>query len=145
MEKSNFDPRQMRVVCGNEPGRFPGGAICGDISGGRGAAPLMQMEEMNEEFFMESALRKEILAANMQPGQEGNAKNAPCHCPGQPHHRCPVPSGRRTLPALAYAYIMPQAVTSVFDNQGALACGTLFPDLHIPQGMYGPGEIELRP
>ena len=148
MKNTNFDPRQMRVICGGEPNRFPEEALFGEVCPlreGREIPPLMRMEEMNEEFFMEKALRKEFQAANMQPRHEALAENAPSNCPGQPHRHCPVPSGRRTLPSVAYAYIMPQEVTSVFDNQGALACGTLFPDLHIPKGMYGPRENEMLP
>ncbi len=39
-----------------------------------------------------------------------------------------------------YAYVPPQDVKRFFDYQSAFACGTIFPDLCLPQGKYGPNE-----
>lgn len=40
----------------------------------------------------------------------------------------------------AYAFVPVQRVTRFFDYRSALVSGTLFPDLVIPKGSYGPKE-----
>ena len=40
----------------------------------------------------------------------------------------------------AYAYVPPQHVNRFYDYESALFCGTIFPDLVLPKGKYGPNE-----
>ena len=40
----------------------------------------------------------------------------------------------------AYAYVPPQQVTRFYDYRSALVSASLFPDLIIPKGSYGPKE-----
>ncbi|MGI5891821.1 MAG: spore coat associated protein CotJA [Bacillota bacterium] len=42
---------------------------------------------------------------------------------------------------LGYATVPLQRAHTIYDYASALAHGTLFPELNIPQGKYGPGEI----
>jgi len=41
----------------------------------------------------------------------------------------------------AYAYVPQQAVNRFYDYESGLLCGTIFPDLVLPKGKYGPKEI----
>ncbi|MEG2213136.1 MAG: spore coat associated protein CotJA, partial [Clostridiales bacterium] len=40
----------------------------------------------------------------------------------------------------AYAFVPIQDVDRFYDFQSAMLAGTIFPDLHIPKGKYGPRE-----
>ncbi len=42
---------------------------------------------------------------------------------------------------LGYSYVPLQKVDRFYDYPSALACGSLFPDLCIPIGKYGPNEL----
>lgn len=37
---------------------------------------------------------------------------------------------------IGYAYVIPQKLTQVYDPHKALFCGTLFPQLDMPLGVY---------
>ena len=39
-----------------------------------------------------------------------------------------------------YAYVPRQSVNRFYDYESALLCGTMFPDLVLPKGKYGPNE-----
>lgn len=39
-----------------------------------------------------------------------------------------------------YAYVPAQKVNSFYDYESAFLCGTIFPDLVLPKGKYGPNE-----
>ena len=39
-----------------------------------------------------------------------------------------------------YSYVPPQRVDFFYDYESALMSGTVFPDLAIPKGKYGPKE-----
>ena len=41
---------------------------------------------------------------------------------------------------VGYAYTPPQCVERFYDYESALIVGTVFPDLLIPKGEYGPKE-----
>ncbi|MCR4963707.1 MAG: spore coat associated protein CotJA [Firmicutes bacterium] len=40
----------------------------------------------------------------------------------------------------AYAFVPVQNVNRFYDYLSAMQAGTIFPDLHIPKGKYGPKE-----
>lgn len=42
---------------------------------------------------------------------------------------------------VAYGFVMVQDVDRFYDYESAFVSGTIFPDLAIPQGQYGPNEI----
>jgi len=41
---------------------------------------------------------------------------------------------------VGYAFVIVQVVTQYYDPASAMMCGTIFPDLCIPKGKYGPME-----
>lgn len=43
-------------------------------------------------------------------------------------------------PKAGYAFVPVQEVTRYYDYESGLACGTIFPELCIPKGKYGPKE-----
>lgn len=43
-------------------------------------------------------------------------------------------------PSAAYAFVPRQKVSRFYDYESALICGSIFPDLVIPKGKYGPCE-----
>lgn len=43
-------------------------------------------------------------------------------------------------PSVGYAYVPRQKVARFYDYESALVCGSIFPDLVIPKGKYGPNE-----
>lgn len=43
-------------------------------------------------------------------------------------------------PSPGYAYVPVQDVSRFFDYESAFISGTVFPDLSIPKGKYGPRE-----
>lgn len=46
---------------------------------------------------------------------------------------------------LAYATVPIQQADTIYNYATALAAGTLFPGLDIPQGQYGPKEFLFKP
>jgi len=93
----------------------------------------------------------------MSPQMPCPGMSAPCpgmSCPGSPCPGMPSPyGGNNTVPGnntvspfmppyfrLAHAYVPWQYINSVFPSAEALCKGTLFPELHMPQGQYGPCE-----
>ena len=42
--------------------------------------------------------------------------------------------------SVGYAYVPPQDVDRFYDYESALLSGSIFPDLIIPKGSYGPKE-----
>ena len=49
------------------------------------------------------------------------------------------PCGENCMKA-AYAFVPIQNVNRFYDYQSAFVCGTIFPDLCMPRGKYGPRE-----
>jgi len=49
----------------------------------------------------------------------------------------PCPNGCMKV---GYAYVPLQDVKRFYDYRSAFVCGTIFPDLCIPKGKYGPNE-----
>lgn len=43
-------------------------------------------------------------------------------------------------PRAGYAFVPVQDVDRFYDYESAFTSGTVFPDLSIPKGKYGPGE-----
>ena len=55
---------------------------------------------------------------------------------------CPgvvMPCGDQCM-SVGYGFVMIQDPIRIYDYASALMCGTIFPDLNIPKGKYGPNE-----
>ena len=79
------------------------------------------------------------------PPMEPECPQMPCPCPPM-EPECPQHSGNSAPPftcpyfRLAHAYVPWQYLNTVFSPAEALCKGTLFPELNMPQGQYGPCE-----
>ena len=89
------------------------------------------------------------------PPMEPMCPQMPCPCPPMPcpfgesgmmMPICPPHSGHSAPPftcpyfRLAHAYVPWQCLNTVYSPAEALCNGTLFPELNMPQGQYGPCE-----
>ena len=48
------------------------------------------------------------------------------------------------IPRVGYAFVPVQVASEYYDHESAFICGTIFPELCIPKGKYGPNEDAPR-